>query len=126
MAMATGSVALAICVGAPLGAARLAPGVAAAEPGQNTGSLLQRRPTLPLTAAMIPVTIVPVATSRFNPKLDHATAQGMVRDAIEDLLIEADAMKRLDSSMAATAAVDPLLKTIQTQVAIASHNGQVV
>lgn len=127
VAIVTGGVALAVGVGSALGAASLAPGVAAAAPGQGVAaSLLQRRPAVPMAASMIPVTVVAAATFRFDPKLDHATAQRMVRDVIDDLLIEADAIKRLDRGLAATAAVDPLLGTIQTRIALATAAGQAV
>lgn len=127
VAVISAGIALPIAVGSALGAASLAPGVAAAGPGQSAAaSLLQRRPAAPLAASMVPVTTVGAATFRFDPKLDHATAQRMVRDVIEDLLIEADAVRRHDRGLAATAAVDPLLETVQTEIALATPQRRVV
>jgi hypothetical protein len=84
-----------------------------------------RRPAISLDPSAIPPLTISPSASKFDPKLTRATAERMLQDAIEDLVIANDAMKDSDSTLAASAATGAWLHEIERGMAAAKATGKI-
>jgi hypothetical protein len=87
-------------------------------------SIALRRPVIPLDRSAMPPLIISPSASKFDPKLTRATAERMLHDAIEDLMIANDAVKDGDPMLAATAATGAWLREIERGIASAKAEGK--
>ena len=83
------------------------------------------RPHVELGPRAVPHVTVDPAVQGITTPVGEATAQRMGRDVVEDLVIEARALKALDPRLAATAVAGTRLVTVEDQIAAARRRGRV-
>jgi hypothetical protein len=118
---------LGICVAGLLAAAGLGArsGEALAAAPVVDQSVALRRPVISLDPSAIPPLTISASASKFDPKLTRATAERMLQDAIEDLVIANDAMKESDAKLAASAATGTWLHEIERGIISARAAGTI-
>ena len=89
-------------------------------------SLLASRPSVAIDPATIPTMTVNPKVREFAPAFTDETARQMTRDVVEDLVIEADALKTLNPRLASTALIGSRLRAFQESIESARTVGQTV
>jgi Na+-translocating ferredoxin:NAD+ oxidoreductase RnfD subunit len=84
------------------------------------------RPPVALDASLVPTTTIDVAARKLRSPVTPAEATRVARDVVADLVIEADALRRQDRALAATAVSGTRLRSLLAQIDETRGGGRVV